>query len=265
MRRLPLGSHLKCLTRLVTYTTRRSIPAFSSEVSRILPAGPTKGLPSRSSRSPGCSPTSITRARKGPSPKTVWLPRFQRSHARQPAAAWRSFASVGLRGTSGAAEWSESDRAGTPPTESIPRASGASLELAACERLATQETRRGRHESRGRSDRRSGRGDLFAPRASREVRARARPRVVGSRACRSAAQAEYRARAGRSHGSGVARRGLPRSSHGVFDGDGDPVAAGGEHARPRGPRRPGEPRRGGAERGSRALRLHLVSWEARSR
>ena len=35
------------------------------------PAGPTKGSPSRSSLSPGCSPTSITSLRGEPSPKTA--------------------------------------------------------------------------------------------------------------------------------------------------------------------------------------------------
>lgn len=37
------------------------------------PAGPTKGRPARSSRSPGCSPTITIRASSGPSPKTVWV------------------------------------------------------------------------------------------------------------------------------------------------------------------------------------------------
>lgn len=43
------------------------------------------------------------RAPTGPSPKTVWVPRFHSGHARQPAAARRSEARVGRRGMSGAA------------------------------------------------------------------------------------------------------------------------------------------------------------------
>src|SRR5438552_18683231 len=45
-----------------------------------------------SSRSPGCSPTSITSADSGPSPKTVWVAVSQRTQALQPAANSRSSA-----------------------------------------------------------------------------------------------------------------------------------------------------------------------------
>ena len=56
-----------------------------------------------SSRSPGCSPISIRRARFRPSPKTVWVAVSWRGHAVQPAAASRSDFSVGRSGISAAA------------------------------------------------------------------------------------------------------------------------------------------------------------------
>ena len=62
---------LKCLTALVTYVALRSIATSVSARSRSLPAGPTNGSPLRSSWSPGCSPTSTTRARCEPAPNTV--------------------------------------------------------------------------------------------------------------------------------------------------------------------------------------------------
>src|SRR5687767_2366071 len=99
MRRLPRGSHLKCLTTFVTYTSLRSMPASSSARSRSLPAGPTKGWPARSSASPGCSPTSITSALRGPSPNTVCVPRLYRSHALHPAATSRTAFRVGRSGS----------------------------------------------------------------------------------------------------------------------------------------------------------------------
>src|SRR5207247_6185272 len=46
-------------------------PRILKARSRTPPAGPTNGWPSTSSRSPGCSPMSITRARSEPSPKTA--------------------------------------------------------------------------------------------------------------------------------------------------------------------------------------------------
>jgi hypothetical protein len=42
-----------------------------------------EGLAARSSRSPGCSPTSAMRALDGPSPKTAWVASTYRSHPRQ--------------------------------------------------------------------------------------------------------------------------------------------------------------------------------------
>ena len=80
------GRHLKCLTTFVTKTRSRSIPAASSARSRTWPAGPTNGRPAWSSRSPGCSPTSISVAGTGPSPNTVWVARSQSGHERHSAA-----------------------------------------------------------------------------------------------------------------------------------------------------------------------------------
>ena len=59
------------------------MPASASARSSSLPAGPTNGWPLRSSASPGCSPTSISAAPRGPSPNTVCVPIFQRSQPRQ--------------------------------------------------------------------------------------------------------------------------------------------------------------------------------------
>src|SRR5512147_1151402 len=80
------------------------MPAVASASSRSRPEGPTNGWPCRSSWSPGCSPTSITSAPRGPSPNTVWVASLQRWQPRQPAAAARSDGSVGRSGTNGAAE-----------------------------------------------------------------------------------------------------------------------------------------------------------------
>ena len=65
------------------------MPASSSARSSICPAGPTNGLPARSSLSPGCSPTSMIRACCGPSPNTVCVASFQSGQARQAAASSR--------------------------------------------------------------------------------------------------------------------------------------------------------------------------------
>src|SRR5919106_1444879 len=81
------------------------MPAASRPLSSSLPAGPTNGLPARSSLSPGCSPTSITRARFSPSPKTVWVAPRQRWQPRQPAAASRSELRVRLSGRNGVASF----------------------------------------------------------------------------------------------------------------------------------------------------------------
>src|SRR5436305_10408209 len=79
------------------------MPASSRALSRSFPAGPTNGLPCRSSWSPGCSPTNITSAFDVPSPKTVCVPVSCSGQAVQPAAASLSFGMLGLSGTSGAA------------------------------------------------------------------------------------------------------------------------------------------------------------------
>src|SRR5216684_2670007 len=77
------------------------MPASLSARSSSNPAGPTKGEPARSSRSPGCSPTNMICEPARPSPKTVWVPVFHKSHALQPEAAARSAGSVGFGGMSG--------------------------------------------------------------------------------------------------------------------------------------------------------------------
>jgi hypothetical protein len=74
-RRLPRGSHLKCLTAFVIHTSARETPATRSAASSTRPAGPTNGRPCRSSWSPGCSPTSMIAAREGPLPNTVCVAR----------------------------------------------------------------------------------------------------------------------------------------------------------------------------------------------
>ena len=62
------------------------------------PAGPTNGCPWISSRSPGCSPTSITLALRAPSPITACVAPSQRSHARHSWRALRMFESEGRFG-----------------------------------------------------------------------------------------------------------------------------------------------------------------------
>src|SRR6266508_1842176 len=79
------------------------MPTSSSAWSSKRPAGPTNGRPSRSSRSPGCSPMKRIGAPGLPSPKTVCVPVSWRGQAVQPAAASLSFGREGRSGTSGAA------------------------------------------------------------------------------------------------------------------------------------------------------------------
>src|SRR6476620_56427 len=83
------------------------MPASSSALSNKRPAGPTKGLPDRSSSLPGCSPMKITRERRLPSPKTVCVPFSQRSQALQSAAAFFNEVSVGRGGIRSFAALSE--------------------------------------------------------------------------------------------------------------------------------------------------------------
>ena len=101
MRRLPRSSYLKCLTAFVTYTASRDQPSCSSARSSNLPAGPTNGRPCKSSWSPGCSPTSMSRARSGPSPTTDCVACSPSGHSRQRLVASRS--ASGLRGSRGSA------------------------------------------------------------------------------------------------------------------------------------------------------------------
>jgi len=95
---------LKCFTTLVTYTSERSIPASTRAWSSSFPAGPTNGRPARSSRSPGCSPTSMMVASARPSPKTVCVAAFQRSQALHEAAAWRRHGSAAACACRGSGE-----------------------------------------------------------------------------------------------------------------------------------------------------------------
>src|SRR5215208_4215354 len=83
------------------------MPAASSALSNKRPAGPTKGLPVRSSSLPGCSPTNMTFTRRAPSPKTVCVPFSHRSQARQSAAALFNDKSVGRGGIKAFAALSE--------------------------------------------------------------------------------------------------------------------------------------------------------------
>ena len=73
---------------------------FQSRVQQI-PAGPTKGLPSRSSWFPGCSPTNMILGCAAPPPNTVCVPVRQRSQALQFLAASRNDSSVGFVGING--------------------------------------------------------------------------------------------------------------------------------------------------------------------
>src|SRR5690606_4152940 len=80
------------------------MPAAASARSSSRPAGPTNGAPSRSSRSPGTSPTSISRAARGPRPKTVCVAFCQSGQPWQPAAARRAASSERRSGRKSAAE-----------------------------------------------------------------------------------------------------------------------------------------------------------------
>src|SRR5207249_3667425 len=60
--------------------------------------------PWRSSESPGCSPTRMTRASAGPSPKTVWVARSYRAQPSQRRAALCREGMLRIRGRKGLAE-----------------------------------------------------------------------------------------------------------------------------------------------------------------
>src|SRR5438270_641724 len=79
------------------------MPAASSALSRNRPAGRTKGRPSTASRSPGCSPTSITVEGAPPSPNTVWVALACRSQASQSSAAAARLGIVSCSGSSSSA------------------------------------------------------------------------------------------------------------------------------------------------------------------
>src|SRR5258707_14484879 len=79
------------------------MPAFSNASSNTAPAGPTNGLPARSSWSPGCSPTNIIRAERGPAPNTVCSASAYSRQPRHPLAAAASLVMLRVSGTNGAA------------------------------------------------------------------------------------------------------------------------------------------------------------------
>ena len=74
-----------------------------------------------SSLSPGCSPTSISLALRGPSPKTVCVASFQSGQPRQSAAASRRARSERLSGTNSAAEARRSLTLAAPRSDSPSR------------------------------------------------------------------------------------------------------------------------------------------------
>ena len=110
IRRLPRMTNLKCFTALVTYSVARSRWTSVSARSRTSPAGPTNGASRRSSWSPGCSPTSTTRACAGPRPNTVWVASRYSGQPWQRFAAAASVARSAPGGTNDAAP---------PPSASI--------------------------------------------------------------------------------------------------------------------------------------------------
>src|SRR4029079_3392852 len=63
-------------------------------------AGPTNGFPARSSLSPGCSPTSMTLARVGPSPGTACVAFLYSGQRTHPFSALRRADSERTTGTS---------------------------------------------------------------------------------------------------------------------------------------------------------------------
>ena len=115
---------LEVLDRVRDVDVLRSIPASSSAASSSFPRGRRTGWPACSSWSPGCSPTNMTVALRGPSPNTT-RPHVQRSHPRQLVAASRSFGSVARGGMKSAAEPVPSPRCRTAST------SGARLHTSA--------------------------------------------------------------------------------------------------------------------------------------
>ena len=100
---LPTRLPLEVLDRVRQVGIRPLDPGFLERLVEEPSAGPTNGRPARSSRSPGCSPTSRSRDAFRPAPKTVCVPSRQSGHARQLCAASRSDASDSLGGRYSAA------------------------------------------------------------------------------------------------------------------------------------------------------------------
>src|SRR3954471_15490715 len=80
------------------------MPALSNALSSSLPLGPTKTWPARSSSLPGCSPTTSTRADRGPSPNTACVAHLYSAQPRHFCAAARIRGMVGFDGRKSAAE-----------------------------------------------------------------------------------------------------------------------------------------------------------------
>src|SRR5438477_346838 len=128
IRRLPRMTNLKCFTALVTYSVARSRWTSVSARSRTSPAGPTNGASRRSSWSPGCSPTSTTRACAGPRPNTVWVASRYSGQPWQRFAAEASVARSAPGGTNDAAP---------PPSASIRSARAAACQLSNVASIST--------------------------------------------------------------------------------------------------------------------------------
>src|SRR5919198_2213522 len=80
-------------TTFVMNTCDLSMPAFSSRLSRTLPAAPTNGLPFSSSLLPGASPTNIILAESCPSPGTAFFLVLASLHSGQPLTSASIFSS----------------------------------------------------------------------------------------------------------------------------------------------------------------------------
>jgi hypothetical protein len=76
---LGLNTSLAALFKLEMFDGSRHVTDGTADADLMqaftsnLPAGPMKGLPAISSRSPDCSPTKTTFAFDGPSPNAVWV------------------------------------------------------------------------------------------------------------------------------------------------------------------------------------------------
>src|SRR4051812_509914 len=113
------------------------MPAPSSAWLRSLPAGPTNGSPSRSSRSPGCSPTRTIEAFDGPREKTTWVAGRHSSQPRQPGAAARRSSTVVAGGTHRPAPGAAPSSAGGSIPASVRDGPPGAAALCAVVRLVT--------------------------------------------------------------------------------------------------------------------------------